>query len=85
MAISDPITIAIISAGSTGFGILLSDLGNFLNQHFDRHSKQKELVFNAALSQAKRRIELGMEVAKLNGVDIELPDETLLAADYYKC
>ena len=82
--IADPIFIAFVTAGGAAIGVLMTSICTSVNQALERNSKHKDMIFNAALSQARRHVELGMEIGKITGATVTVRDETILAADYYK-
>lgn len=76
----DPIFLALISAAS---GALVSSVFTFAGQALERRAKRKEIIFNAAIAQAKQRITTGLELVRITGRKAAIPDETILAGQYY--
>lgn len=77
----EPIIVVFISAAG---GALVSSCFTLVGQSIERKAKHKELIFNAAIAQAKQRVATGIELAKLSGLEGSVPDEVNLAGTYYQ-
>jgi hypothetical protein len=76
----NPLTLAFISAAG---GVLVSSVFTIVGPVLARKHKSKEIIFNAAIAQAKQRVATCIEIAKLTGQSGEVPDEAVLAGTYY--
>ncbi|HEY9684467.1 MAG TPA: hypothetical protein V6C86_22995 [Oculatellaceae cyanobacterium] len=81
MQIHEAVVIALISAG---VGATISSLFTLAGQHFERRHQKRQLVFKSALEVSQKRIEQGMEAAKMTGNRTEIPDLVILSGTYYK-
>ncbi|MGE3557245.1 MAG: hypothetical protein AB7M93_30505 [Candidatus Obscuribacterales bacterium] len=77
----DPVILSLVSAS---IGAFVSSLFAMSGQYFERRYRRKEMIFRAAIDQAKRRVGVIMEIAKVSQQSCQIPDETMLVETYYK-
>ena len=65
-------------------GALVSAAITFISQLLERRARRKELLLSRAIDLAFRRTDVGMRMAEKTGRGVFVPDDVVLAAEYYK-
>ncbi|MGB9429645.1 MAG: hypothetical protein WCC11_07180 [Gammaproteobacteria bacterium] len=70
--------------GSAAVGALVSAGITFIGQLLERRARRKELLLSKAIDLAFRCTDIGMKLAEKMGRPIEIQDDVMLAAVYFK-